>query len=100
MKLLVILSRVPYPLDKGDKLRAFNQIKELSKNNQIILFALNDKELDEFALVELKKYCIAISIMNLSKLTIFFNLVRALFNGKPLQVGYFYFNKAQKNLDY
>ncbi len=99
MKLLVILSRVPYPLDKGDKLRAFNQIKELSKNNQIILFALNDKELDEFALVELKKYCIAISIMNLSKLTIFFNLVRALFNGKPLQVGYFYFNKAQKNVN-
>ena len=71
MKLLVILSRVPYPLDKGDKLRAFNQIKELSKNNQIILFALNDKELDEFALVELKKYCVAISIIKLSKLTIY-----------------------------
>ena len=99
MKLLVILSRVPYPLDKGDKLRAFNQIKELSKNNQIILFALNDKELDEFALVELKKYCFAISIIKLSKLTIFFNLVRAVFNGKPLQVGYFYFNKAQKKVN-
>lgn len=99
MKIFVILSRVPYPLDKGDKLRAFNQIKQLSKKNQIILFALNDTELDEFALAELKKYCVAISIMKFSKLTVFFNLVRALFNGNPLQVGYFYFNKAQKKID-
>jgi len=99
MKLFVILSRVPYPLDKGDKLRAFNQIKQLSKKNQIVLFAINDGELDEFALVELKKYCIAISIVKISKLTIFFNLVRALFNGNPLQVGYFYSKKAQKKVD-
>ncbi len=99
MKILVILSRVPYPLDKGDKLRAFNQIKQLSKKNQIILFALNDEVLDEFALVELKKYCVAISIMKFSKLTIFFNLIRAFFNGMPGQVGYFYFNKAQKKID-
>ncbi len=99
MKILVILSRVPFPLDKGDKLRAFNQIKQLSKKHQIILFALNDKKLDEFALVELKKYCVAISIIKFSKLTIFFNLVRAFFNGNPLQVGYFYFKKAQKKVD-
>ena len=29
-KLLVLLSRIPYPLDKGDKLRAFHQIKDLN----------------------------------------------------------------------
>ena len=99
MKLFVILSRVPYPLEKGDKLRAFNQIKELSKSHQIILFALNDTTLDERAIDELKKYCSAISIVKFSKFTIFFNLFRAFFNGKPLQVGYFYFSKAQKKVD-
>ncbi len=99
MKLFVILSRVPYPLEKGDKLRAFNQIKELSKKHQIILFALNDTTLDEKAVVELKKYCVAISVIKFSKFTIFFNLLRAFFNGKPMQVGYFYFSKAQKKID-
>lgn len=99
MKLLVILSRVPYPLDKGDKLRAFNQIKQLSKNHKIILFALNDSYLDGEALSELKKYCSAISIIKFSKFTIFFNLVRALFNGLPFQVGYFHFKAAQKKID-
>lgn len=99
MRLFVLLSRVPYPLEKGDKLRAFNQIKELSKKHQIILFALNDTKLDERAVDELKKYCVAISIVKFSKFTIFFNLLRAFFNGKPLQVGYFYFDKAQKKVD-
>ena len=99
MKLLVILSRVPYPLEKGDKLRAFNQIKELSKKNQIVLLALNDSKLDARALDELKKYCVGIAIVPFSKLTIFFNLVRALFSSKPLQVGYFYFSKAQQKVD-
>lgn len=99
MKLFVLLSRVPYPLEKGDKLRAFNQIKELSKRHQIILFALNDSKLDDRAIQELKKYCVAISIVKFSKFTIFFNLLRSFFNGKPLQVGYFYFDKAQKKVD-
>ena len=67
MKLLVLLSRVPYPLEKGDKLRAFNQIKELSRKHQIVLFALNDTKLDEKAMTELKKYCVAISIVKFSK---------------------------------
>jgi len=29
MKILILLSRVPFPLEKGDKLRAYHQIKGL-----------------------------------------------------------------------
>jgi polysaccharide biosynthesis protein PslH len=99
MKLMVILSRVPYPLEKGDKLRAFNQIRQLSKKHQIVLVALNDQKLDEQAMTELKKYCVSISIVPFSKLTVIGNLFRAFFRGLPLQVGYFYFPKAQKKVD-
>lgn len=99
MKIFVILSRVPYPLEKGDKLRAFNQIRELSKNNKIFLFALNDIELDKNAIQELKKYCEDISILKLTKLNIIFNLIRTLFDGKPFQVGYFFSSKARKKID-
>lgn len=99
MKILVLLSRVPYPLEKGDKLRAFNQIRELSKKHQIILFALNDGKLDNNAIEELKKYCVAISVMPLPKQTVIKNLVRSFFTGLPMQVGYFYFQKAQNKVD-
>jgi sugar transferase (PEP-CTERM/EpsH1 system associated) len=99
MKLFIILSRVPYPLEKGDKLRAFNQIKQLSKKHQIVLFALNDGKVDERALEELKKYCVAISIFKFSKLVIVLNLFRTLFSRTPFQVGYFYFRKARIKVD-
>jgi sugar transferase (PEP-CTERM/EpsH1 system associated) len=98
LKIFIILSRVPFPLEKGDKLRAFNQIKELSKNNQVFLFALNDMELDKEAMQELRKYCTEITIFKLTKLDIAFNLVRTLFDGKPFQVGYFYSTKAKKRI--
>ena len=38
MKVAVVLTRVPFPLMKGDKLRAYYQIKEL--------FELNNKRVD------------------------------------------------------
>jgi sugar transferase (PEP-CTERM/EpsH1 system associated) len=99
MKVLIIVSRVPYPLDKGDKLRAYNQIKELSKKHQIILFALNDAKLDNESMDELKKYCVAITIFPLSKLSIAWNLFRTIFSKLPFQVGYFYSKKAQAKIN-
>jgi len=45
MKLLIITSRFPYPLDKGDKLRAYYQIKELSKHNEIFLISTTEYDI-------------------------------------------------------
>lgn len=90
MKIFVILSRVPYPLEKGDKLRAFNQIKELSKRHDIYLCALNDIALHPDARDILEKYCKEIHIFPISKCSILLNISRFFFKGKPLQCGYFY----------
>jgi sugar transferase (PEP-CTERM/EpsH1 system associated) len=90
MKLLVILSRVPWPLDKGDKLRAYHQLRQLSENHQIELISLNDKSLHPDAERELSKYCSKIHIFPLRKATIVMNIAKNFFNGKPFQVGYFY----------
>ena len=37
MKILVVLPRFPYPLEKGDKLRAYHQIRILSQRNEVFL---------------------------------------------------------------
>lgn len=89
MKIVFITSRVPWPLEKGDKLRAYHQLKNLSKKNKIILCAINDTKLHPEAETELKKFCEEIHIYNISKIQIFLNLLRGLFNGLPLQVAYF-----------
>ncbi|MEI7662031.1 MAG: glycosyltransferase [Bacteroidota bacterium] len=71
-------------------MRAFHQIKQLSKHHEIILCALNDGVLHEDAIPVLKKYVKAIHIIPIPKTAIAFNLLKTLFSGKPLQVGYFY----------
>ncbi|MFZ4547337.1 MAG: glycosyltransferase [Bacteroidales bacterium] len=99
MKILVLLSRVPYPIEKGDKLRAFHQIRCLSKNNEIILVALNESKVHPEALQILKAYCSEIHILPIGKLGMIWNVFKAFLNQKPLQLGYFYRNSAQKQID-
>ena len=88
MKIFVLLPRIPYPLEKGDKLRAYNQIKQLAKNNEIVLCALNDKSIDEQqAFQALQPYCSSINFIKLSKPRILFGLTRAFLKGLPMQCG-------------
>ncbi|MCH2234866.1 MAG: glycosyltransferase [Crocinitomicaceae bacterium] len=96
MKLVVILSRFPYPLEKGDKLRAFHQIKELSKNDEIYLFCLTDQEVKASDKRVVEEYCRELHILNLNKLGIYWNAGLNLFSDKPFQVGYFYSKKWVK----
>jgi len=100
MRVFVLLSRFPYPLEKGDKLRAYHQIKELSKNHQIILCALSDTKVPQSSIDRLKQYCESVEIIRLNKLKIYWNLlIQLLFSDNSLQVSYFYNKKAHKKID-
>lgn len=100
MKLFVLLPRIPYPLEKGDKLRAFNQIKQLSKCHEIVLCALNtNKKLDkQQAFKALQPYCVSINFFDLSKIGIGINIFIAWLKGFPLQTGYFYNSKIARKI--
>lgn len=100
MRIFVLLSRVPYPLEKGDKLRAFHQIKQLAKNNEIILCALNPvSNLDkQKAFSELQPYCQSINFLDIPLHIRLWNMMMTFFGSKPIQVGYFYNKKAGKEI--
>ena len=101
MKIFVLLPRIPYPLEKGDKLRAFNQIKQLAKRNEIVLCALNDnpKVSEQDAFHALQPYCQSVNFIKINKLQILLGLIRAFFKGLPMQCGYFYNRKAAKRIN-
>ncbi len=99
MKLLIILSRVPYPLEKGDKLRAFHQLKHLAEKHEVSLVCLNDVDLHPEAKEVLNKICSEVHIVQLGKFQIAFNLLKGLFSIKPFQVCYFYSKRAQLLID-
>lgn len=96
MKILIVLPRFPYPLEKGDKLRAYYQLKFLSKRHHLILVALNDTSLTQASINAIKPFCEEIHIVNLTWWSKFLNILLFFFKGFPLQCGYFYTRKAQK----
>lgn len=97
MRLFVLLSRVPYPLDKGDKLRAYHQLKELSKTFELKIVALDDASTSSEHVLHLKRE-FDIEIVRLSKLKIYLNLITALFSDKPYQIQYFYQRSANRKV--
>lgn len=56
-ELLYLAHRIPYPPNKGDKVRSFNEVKHLAKRYRIHLGAFID-DADDWQYVDaLKKYC-------------------------------------------
>nr|MCR4873536.1 glycosyltransferase [Bacteroidales bacterium] len=99
MKILVVLSRIPFPLEQGDKLRAYYQIKELSKWHDLYLVALYDRKVPEEAMRELTPFCREVHFLRQSHLRRVVNMAGALFSGLPIQCGYFYSHRNHKEID-
>ncbi len=88
MKILVVLPRFPYPLEKGDKLRAYHQIVELSRRHEIHLFAVSHDKVTLEQRAALEPYCKSISVVTPTRFTAWFNTARNYFRSKSLQMGY------------
>lgn len=97
-KLVMILSRFPFPLEKGDKLRAYHQLKELSKHYSITLIATTDEAINKNSIDEIRKYCKTIYIIKLNKISIAFNLLLQFLTNKPFQTGYFFSSKNKARI--
>jgi glycosyltransferase involved in cell wall biosynthesis len=88
--IVYVTSRFPYPIEKGDKLRAYNQIKQLSKQYHVHLFSLVTNEPSAKDYEQINAYCYAIHVFHLNWLGRLSGLFFALFTKKPFQVHYFY----------
>lgn len=89
MKLLFLTSRFPYPPHRGDKLKIFNLIKQLSKRHEITLlsFIQSKKELEYIP--TMKEYCSKIETIHLPVWKSCLGCLNVLFSTTPFQVAYF-----------
>lgn len=93
----MLLSRVPSKLDKGDKLRAFYQLKLLSEEFDVYLICL-DTEASWYDLSQIEPFVKGIKIFRITRWSKLVNLFLAMFNGKPYQVAYFYNSRVKKEI--
>lgn len=88
-KLVFITSRFPFPLEKGDKLRAYYFIKGLSNSFNITLIAFSDEAVKEEWVAELRLFTSDIHVFRLRRIGIFTRLIWNLFSSQPFQIAYF-----------
>ena len=95
----MVLSRFPYPLEKGDKLRAYHQIRCLSEQHEIFLAAMHDKPVTGEDLRQLEPFCKEIFLLDNNHLKRCWNMGRAFFKGLPIQCGLFYNKTNARRLE-
>jgi glycosyltransferase involved in cell wall biosynthesis len=99
MNILYLAHRIPYPPNKGDKIRSFHEIKYLSTRHDIYLACLADDPADLSYIRELKRFCKTVDVVSINPQK---QKVKSLFvlpTEKPLSVAYFYSKKLQQIID-
>lgn len=98
-KILFITSRFPYPLNKGDKLRVYFQLKHLAETHEVHLFAINETNVSENEVQTLASFCSSIHIAVLPLYKRIFQLALSPFRKLPLQVAFFYNGSIRKKIE-
>lgn len=89
MRIFFLTSRFPYPLEKGDKLRAFHQLKVLSEYHEIILCALSDVKVSARDIEAVSKYCKKVIVLPINRTKAYCAAASALMTKVPIQIAYF-----------
>lgn len=89
-KLFVILPRIPWPIEKGDKLRAYYFLKGLKEHYHITIFALYREKYDQETIAQIEAISDRYFFFRITLFSVFFNALKALFSGQPFQVAYFW----------
>src|SRR5688572_12276936 len=90
MQVLYLAHRVPFPPNKGDKIRAFHEIRALAaRHHDIHLFAFADDPADLHHHAELARFCASVTILPLTRVAGAARALQALFSTASLSVAYY-----------
>ena len=100
MRIVFVTSRFPYPVEKGDKLRAFHQIRLLSQQHEVHLVAISHQHIAEADMKAMQPYCASVKVFHIRKWLLPFHLATGWLSGLPLQVSYFLDNTIKRKVQY
>ncbi|MBF0324553.1 MAG: TIGR03087 family PEP-CTERM/XrtA system glycosyltransferase [Alphaproteobacteria bacterium] len=97
--LLLLCQRIPYPPNKGDKLRSFSILKHLSKSWRVHLGCFIDAPEDWDYVDDLRPYCLDICCIGLNRRSAKLRSLSGLFNGTSMSEPYFRSRRLQAWVD-
>jgi sugar transferase (PEP-CTERM/EpsH1 system associated) len=87
--LLYLTHRIPYPPNKGDKVRSFNILRQLARDHRVFLGTFVDRSGDERHVDALMQWCEEICVVKLAPRLGKLASLRALVSGEALSVAYY-----------
>jgi len=57
MRILFLAHRLPYPPNKGNKIRSFSELAALSQHHEVDLFCFYDQVEDSQYFADVRQYC-------------------------------------------
>lgn len=99
MNILYLAHRIPYPPNKGDKIRSFHQIRFLSRRHRIFLACFVDDKEDLRHVDRLKEWCADVRIVFLDRTEGKIRSLMSLLDGRPMSVGYYASRSMRAHVD-
>jgi sugar transferase (PEP-CTERM/EpsH1 system associated) len=85
LRILFITARFPYPVLKGDQVRAYHQLRALGKRHRISLLSFAGKRVDPRDLAQVERLCEDVTLVPLSRLQMASALLRNAASPLPWQ---------------
>jgi sugar transferase (PEP-CTERM/EpsH1 system associated) len=99
MRVLFLAHRIPFPPNKGDKIRAFNILKYLAKRHEVHLACLVDDGRDLQFVPDIEKYVGRVVFDTIRPRVKKLLALGGLLRSRAITVGYFYSPALQRQID-
>jgi len=94
--LLFLCHRIPFPPNKGDKIRSFNILKKLAEQYDIHLGCFIDDPFDKRYVDGLKKYCSSVFHLDQNKTIAKIKGLSSFFTNQPITLPYYFDKRMQQ----
>jgi sugar transferase (PEP-CTERM/EpsH1 system associated) len=94
--LLFLCHRIPFPPNKGDKIRSFNILKKLSENYDIHLGCFIDDAFDKQYVATLANYCVSVFHLDQHKTLAKIKGLTGFLTNKPITLPYYFDKRMQQ----
>jgi len=99
MNLLYLAHRIPYPPDKGDKIRSFHQVRGLSERHTIHLVTFADAREDLAHAAAMRRYCRSVEVVYRNPRTALLRAGLAVLTGDSLSAAAFHSGTLQRAVE-
>ena len=87
--ILLLVHRLPYPPNKGDKVRSYHLLKHLARQHRVFLGTFVDDPQDEVHVDTVRSMCAELFVSRINPRLAKLKSLRGLIDGRPLSLAYY-----------